>query len=285
MSGAELGRTALALHDAARGGAVLRDGPRRRVTAVDLPGPGPAQVPVIVKEWRPRLMELLVPRALRSGPALRAASAAETLRAAGLLAPEVLAVVDDARQALVLRRVPGPTLQEALGAATRATGVRLAEAAAELVVRLRAAGLVARDCKPPNLVASSTAPVRLVLVDLDDLRRAGAGRAAAGATKALVALDAYGQLGPRPLAVGARLAALRLVAARTGDDPRRLLRLVLPRARAKRRAIEARGKEAPGRGSPVGPRPLRGAPGTHEGGRGGRGATTGSPTAPPDDVP
>lgn len=234
MSGAELGRAALALHDAP-GARVLRDGPRRRVTAVDLPDQGP----VIVKEWRPRLVELLVPRALRAGPALRAASAAETLRAAGLLAPEVLAVVDDARQAVVLRRVPGPTLQEALATASRAAGVRLAEAAADLVVRLRAAGLVARDCKPPNLVAASTSPVRLVLVDLDDLRRAKAGRAAAGATKALVALDAYGQLGPRPLGVAARLAALRLVAARTGEDPRRLLRLVLPRARAKRRAIQA----------------------------------------------
>ncbi len=241
----------LALHDAAAGGDVLRDGPRRRRTRLDLGG----GLVVTAKEWRAGPLRALAWRlaaAFGRGPAARALRSIARLRAAGLPAPEALAVAGagGAREVLFTRWVEGPTLGEAVAAAAEAGDVAgrraLAVLAADFAARLQAAGLAVRDLKPPNLVVvtgGGQAPglvagasggwsgVDLVLVDLDDVRARGAARYA---VRNLAALDAYAQRGPAPPRVGDRLAALRAWSVRLGRDPRAWLRPVLTASRARR---------------------------------------------------
>ncbi len=219
----------LALHDAASGQQVLRDLPRRRITRLEVAG---AQV--IAKEYcTPGLRQRLA-AALLGPRAARADRAARLLLSAGFLAPEPLGwVARPARSVAFARRVDGPTLQEALAAADPARARDLAVAAASLAASLRLAGLAVRDLKPPNLVVTDQG---LVLVDLDDVGRAGA-RTRHAWRRNLVSLDAYAQAPPRPLGVRARLAALREYAALCADDPRDVLRAVLPRSRRKRRTL------------------------------------------------
>lgn len=224
----------VAAHDRADGPDVLRATRRRRVTRVALPDGARA----VVREERRRGLRRLAPSRAR-----RAAAAAEALGAAGFSVAEPLGVVERPERSLYLARwVEGPDLQAALADASRAEARRLAVAAAELAARLLAAGFAVRDLKPPNLVVRA-ADGALVLVDLDDVSRPRA-RVARYAWRNLAALDAYGQVGPRPLGVTARAAALRAYAAARGLPTRAALGEVLPRSRRKRARLRARG--APG---------------------------------------
>lgn len=222
----------LALHDAATGPAVLRDLPRRRITRLEVDGAS-----IVAKEYRTPGLRQRLAAALLGPRAARADRAARLLLDAGLLAPEPLGwLAEPHRSVAFARRVDGPTLQEALARADRRGARDLAVAAATLAARLHLAGLAVRDLKPPNLVVTDRGPC---LVDLDDVGRAGL-RTRHAWRRNLVSLDAYAQAPPRPLGVGARLAALRAYAALCGVDPAQVLREVLPRSRRKRRAVLAR---------------------------------------------
>lgn len=215
---------------------VLRDLPRRRITCLAVDDGSR----VIAKEYRPTSAGRRLGRLLFGPRAARADRGARALRAAGFLVPEPLGWLPGRGCSVVFaRRVEGPTLQEALGAADRARAQALALEAVTLAARLHLAGFAVRDLKPANLIVTAAG---LCLVDLDDVgRRRPGGWGRQTWRENLVSLDAYGQSPPRPLGVRARTVALRAYAQLRGLDPGRLLRQVLPRSRRKRRGHAARG--------------------------------------------
>ena len=123
---------------------------------------------------------------------------------------------------------------EALAAADRNTRRELAISAARLAARLHGAGFTLRDFKPPNLIVPDKGG--LVLVDLDDVRQGGNRYRA----RNLASLDAYGQLGPRPLGVQARWQALGVYCHEGQLEPRAWWQRVLRLSRAKRKRWQCR---------------------------------------------
>ena len=194
---------------------------------------------------------------LRGSRAARAQSAARALRALGFAAPEPLGLCEEGEGSASLASfVEGPTLSAALAAASPSEARGLALAAARLCARLHLAGVRCRDLKPPNLIVQAGEPLTptrtptLTLIDLEDVRVC-ARVPLRWRRRNLAALDAYAQLGPRPLGVGVRLAALRAYAALTGEDPRALLGALLPAARVKARALRVRLAGPAAGGDPV----------------------------------
>ena len=214
----------LAAHDRARGAAVLKDDGRVRVTRI----PFDATSDAVVKEDRRTSVRARLGRLLRGSRAERSAAAAAALAAAGFAVPEPLGVL---RRCYVARHDPSPTLTAALRDASPTRRRRLLALAARLVARLRLAGFAPRDLKPPNLLVRGD---RLVLVDLDDIRRRPPrGPRDPGAVRNLAALDAYSQAGERPPGVRARWAALAAYHQEAGADAR-VWRDVLRASRARR---------------------------------------------------
>ncbi|MEZ6185434.1 MAG: hypothetical protein R3F62_10540 [Planctomycetota bacterium] len=214
-------------HDRAQGPAVLKHHGQRRVTQVQLD----AETQAVVKQEPLRGPAGWLRVWLRRTRAQRSAAGRRALEAAGFETPRLLDVLrEPGRLLTVWEHVPGPTLQAAWDDASRPRRAALAAAAARFAARLHQAGLATRDLKPPNLVV--TVLDALVLVDLDDV----AARPSPPALRwrNLASLDAYGQRARPPLEVGARLGALRAYCALTGDEPRAVLRAVLPLSRAKR---------------------------------------------------
>ena len=207
--------------------ALLHEGPRGEVWRVPWDEVGPA----VLKCDRPPSLRSRWGRALRGSRAARAASAARALLDAGLPGPEPLGVLEEGeRSVFAARWIEGPTLSAALAEALAEEARALAEEAARLAARLHRAGFRCRDLKPPNLIVSSEG---LVLVDLDDVRQASRVPVRL-AWRNLAALDAYSQLGPRPLGVAARVAGLRAYALQAQRSPAEVLAAVLPTSRAKR---------------------------------------------------
>lgn len=211
----------------------IHRGPRGEVWRVEWEGRAAA-----LKLDRPPSLRSRWGQRLRGSRAARALEGARALRALGFAAPEPLALAEEGvRSVSLLGFVSGPDLNQAWAEADVHAGQNLAVAAAQLCARLHAAGVRARDLKPPNLILSPEQG--LTLIDLEDLRVARF-VPARWRWRNLAALDAYAQLGPRPLGARARVAALRAYAARAGLDPRVVLAAVLPRTRAKLRALRAR---------------------------------------------
>lgn len=207
----------------------VREGERGSVWRVELDS-GPAAL----KIDRPPTLRSRWGSALRGSRAARARDAALALRAAGFLAPEPLGVLEEPhRSALLATWIEGPTLSQAWERASRSEARELAEAAASLAASLHEAGFRCRDFKPPNLVVS---PQGLVLVDLDDVRAAKRVPVRL-ARRNMSALDAYGQLGPRPLGVAARLGALQAYGRTRSLDLRQELPLLLRASRQKRSSL------------------------------------------------
>ncbi len=157
---------------AGRGVQILKNGERTTVVALTLGGSE-----LILKRFRDRkLREVLETLALGSGAA-RVWSGAARLRAAGFLAPEILAVLEQrwlgvpVRSCAVARRVPGTPLDElwrARGGGARRT---LSLAFADYLRRLHEAGLYPQDLRGANVLVTSESPPVFVLVDLDRVRR------------------------------------------------------------------------------------------------------------------
>lgn len=226
----------LAAHDRARGAGVLKEDARGRVTRV----PYDATSDAVVKELREGGLRRRLDRAVRGARAERTAQVARELAAAGLPVPELLgARALEGRSLYVARHVPGPTLAAALRGADPVELRRLALAAAELAARLHAAGFAPRDFKPVNLIVAPGGG--LVLVDLDDVRRAAPPSPARPLERrhrrALAALDAYAQLDVNPPGVRLRWEALARYAGVLDLEPRAEWRGVLALSRAKRRRL------------------------------------------------
>jgi len=169
--------------------------------------------------------------ALRGSRAARARRAALALQAAGFLAPEPLALLEEARRSVLLSRwIEGPTLSAAWASASRAEALTLARATGELSARLHQAGFRCRDLKPPNLIVS---PSGLALVDLDDVRTS-AHVPMRLRRRNLSVLDAYGQVSAAPLGVRARSAGLHAYCALAQLEPRAELGPLLTKSRRKR---------------------------------------------------
>lgn len=215
---------------------MLKEDARGRVTRVACDAAGDA----VVKELREGGLRRRLDRALRGARAARTARIARELAAAGLPVPELLGARALAgRSVYAVRHVAGPTLAAALRGADPAELRRLALAAAELAARLHAAGFAPRDFKPANLIVAPGGG--LVLVDLDDVRRAAPPARARPLERrhrrALAALDAYGQVDLDPPGVRLRWEALTRYAGALGVDPRAEWRGVLALSRAKRRRL------------------------------------------------
>lgn len=209
----------------------IREGARGAVWRVETD-----EGPAVLKVDRPPTLRSRLGNALRGTRAARAAAAGAALREAGILAPEPLGVLEESRRSVLLARwIEGPTLSEAWEGASRAAAKGLAEAAAELAAALHLAGFRCRDLKPPNVIVSKAG---LVLVDLDDVRRA-AHVPARLARRNLSALDAYGQLGTSPLGVGARWASLLAYAQARDLDPRGEARPLLAASRRKLKSLRS----------------------------------------------
>jgi len=207
-------------------GTLLAEGPRGRVLRVSYDDESDA----VLKSDRPPDARKRLGALLRGARGARALSAGRALLAAGFRVPEPLgACVHEGLSLHAARCVEGPTLSAALAEADSERAATLARSAALLAARLHAAGFVFRDLKPPNLIVS---PAGLVPVDLDDARRSRRVPRRA-AWRNLAALDAYAQLGERPLGVRARLGALRVYAVAREAELGPLLRAVLPLSRAK----------------------------------------------------
>jgi serine/threonine protein kinase len=188
---------------------------------------------VVKEERHPGGLRRLL-KALGGSRAARTRRAIDLLIERGLPAPAWLGSIQEpARSVAFVRHVRGPTLSEALAEAERPRARELAVAAVELAAALRRSGLATRDLKPTNVIVD--AHDRLVLVDLDDLRPS---RAPRYVWRNLASLDAYAQLGPRPLGVAARLAAARVYGTRRGVPVEEVLAQALPRSRAKRRRLK-----------------------------------------------
>ncbi|GEM_PF-2093540 len=168
-------REAVREHDAAAArGALAKALPRRRLSRLQLPGPGESY-PVYVKEYIHTPLRR-VANLLCGGPARCAWVAAQGLRWRGIRTPEALGLVEEGRRSLIVTREVASARPLAEAACEAARGPHRAkreflERLARWVRRIHEEGIWHPDLKANNVLADASGEFHLL--DLDRTRFVG----------------------------------------------------------------------------------------------------------------